>query len=159
MRAIFCAIVAILAGCAAAPGQPGPTHALETIRFEATACDGRCPVFVVEARSDGSGTFDGRSNTAVIGKRDFALTPAQFAEYRRRLEPYRPSGERLLDAAHCPEPAAPGFHTVDVRWSGPGRLDRLVLYFGCATVWNADFVDAVLEAPEALGITRMVRGD
>jgi hypothetical protein len=159
MRAIFCAIAAIFAGCATARPQVAASQALETIRFEVTACDGRCPAFVVEARSDGSAWFEGRSNTAVIGRRDFTLTQEQFAEYRRRLESNRPSGERLLDAEHCPEPAAPGFHSVDVRWSGPGRSDRLLLYFGCETVWNADFVDAVLEAPEALGITHWVRGD
>ena len=159
MRAVFCVITAIFAGCASAQPQVGAIQPLETIRFEATACDGHCPAFVVEARSDGSATFEGRSNTAVIGRRDFILTPEQFAEYRRRLEPNRPSGERLLDAEHCPEPAAPGFHTIEVRWSGPGRSDRLLLYFGCGTVWNADWVDGVLESPEVLGITHWVRGD
>lgn len=156
-RALLWAISASLAAAGAAQTRPGAP--LETIRFESTACDGRCPAFVVEARSDGSATFEGRSNTAIIGRRDFTLTPAQFADYRQRLAPYRPAGERLLDSAHCPEPAASGFHTVDVRWTGPGRSDRLVLYFGCEMVWNAEFVDAVLEAPEALGITRWVRGD
>ena len=159
MRAIFCAIALSFAACATARSQHPTSRAVETIRLEATACDGRCPAFVVEVRSDGSGTFEGRSHTAVIGKRNFTLTPAQYADYRARLEPYRPSGERLLDAAHCPEPAAPGFHTIEVRWSGPGRSDRLALYFGCGTVWNAKWIDGLLEAPEVLGITHWVRGD
>ncbi len=132
---------------------------VETIRYETTGCDGRCPVMVVEARSDGTASFEGRAHTAVIGTRDFTITAAQFADYRRRLEPHRPVGERLLDAANCPEPAAIDYPSIEVRWTGHGRADRLLLYLGCEIVWNSKFVDEVGLAPEALGITHWVRGD
>ena len=134
-------------------------EAVETIRYETTGCDGRCPVMVVEVHSDGTGTFEGKAHTAVIGKRDFAITPAQYAEYRQRLEPHRPVGERLLDAANCPEPAAINYPSIEVRWTGGDRADRLLLYLGCEMVWNSKFVDEVGLAPEVLGITHWVRGD
>ena len=132
---------------------------VETIRYETTGCDGRCPVMVVEVRSDGRGTFEGKEHTAVIGRRDFTVSRAQYAEYRQKLEPNRPVGERLLDAANCPEPAALDYPSIEVRWTGPGRADRLLLYLGCEMVWNSKLVDEVGLAPEALGITQWVRGD
>ena len=132
---------------------------VETIHYETTGCDGRCPVMVVEVRSDGKGRFEGRAHTAVIGKRDFTVTPAQYAAYRQRLEKHRPAGERLLDAANCPEPAAIDYPSIEVRWTGNGRADRLLLYLGCEMVWNSKFVDEVGLAPEVLGITHWVRGD
>ena len=132
---------------------------VETIRSETTGCDGRCPVMVVVVGSDGKGRFEGKAFTAVIGRRDFTVTPEQFAEYRKRLELHRPLGERLFDAANCPTPAAPNFPSLEVRWSGQGRSDRLLLDFGCETVWNAKWIDDVLLAPEVLGITHWVRGD
>ena len=132
---------------------------VETIRYETTGCDGRCPVMTVEVRSDGRGTFEGKAHTAVIGKREFTVTAAQYAEYRRRLEPNRPVGDRLLDAANCPEPAAPDYPSIEVRWTGGGRADRLLLYLGCEMVWNSKLVDEVGLAPEVLGITHWVRGD
>ena len=133
--------------------------ALETIRYETTGCDGRCPVMVVVVRSDGTATFEGKAYTAVIGRREFTVTREQFAEFRKRLEPHRPVGERLLDAAHCPEPAAINYPSIEVRWTGQGRDDRLLLYLGCEMVWNSKFVDEVGLAPEVLGITQWVRGD
>ena len=131
----------------------------ETIRYETTGCDGRCPVMVVEVGSDGKGTFEGKAYTAVIGRREFTVTARQFADYRKRLEPHRPIGERLLDAANCPEPAAIDYPSIEVRWTGAGRADRLLLYLGCEMVWNSKFVDEVGLAPEVLGITHWVRGD
>jgi hypothetical protein len=132
---------------------------VETITYETTGCDGRCPVMVVEVRSDGTGTFEGKAHTAVIGKRDFTVTASQYVEYRQRLEPHRPEGERLLDAANCPEPAAIDYPSIEVRWTDAGRSDRLLLYLGCEMVWNSKFVDEVGLAPEVLGITHWVRGD
>jgi hypothetical protein len=114
----------------------GADVAVETIRYETTGCDGRCPVMVIEVRSDGKATFEGKAHTAVIGRRDFTVTAAQYAEYRQRLEPNRPVGERLLDAESCPEPAALNYPSIEVRWTGPGRSDRLLLYLGCEMVWN-----------------------
>ena len=149
MHVLLVAIAAALA----------PDTAVETIRFETTGCDGRCPVMVVEVRSDGSASFEGKAHTAVIGKRDFTVTPAQYADYLQRLAPHRPVGERLLDAAHCPEPAAIDYPSIEVRWTGAGRADRLLLYLGCEMVWNSKFVDEVGLAPEALNITHWVRGD
>jgi hypothetical protein len=113
----------------------------------------------VEVRSDGKAMFEGRAHTAVVGRRDFTVTPAQFADYRRRLAPYRPNGERLLDGAHCPGPVATDMPSIDVRWSGAGRADRLVLYLGCDPQKNSELFDAVGRAPEVLGITAWVRGD
>lgn len=161
MRALFCATVAVLIpACAAAhPPAPAPAASLETIRFEATRCNGRCPVFVIEARSDGAARFEGIDHTAARGIRDFTITPQQFADYQARLAPNRPVGERLLDKANCPTEAATDMPSIDVRWSGAGRDDRLLLYIGCEPERNADLFEAVGRAPEALGITAWVRGE
>ena len=147
-----------LAGCAAGTRHQ-PAAPLETIRYELTPCEGNCPAVVVEVRSDGKGTFDGLRDTAVLGRREFTVTPAQFAAYRARLAPYRPTGERRLEGTICGDNYMVDLPAIDVRWTGAGRDDRLFIDLGCDPESHEDMVEIVGNAPELLGITHWVRGN
>ena len=150
MRRIGIIASALLAGCAAAP--PPPTAGtVETIRYETGPCFGMCPVYVLTARSDGTATFEGKRDTAVQGTRDFAITPAQYANFRSRLQPYRPTGERRLTAGEeCNGRVATDLPSVDITWTAKGPQSRLIAYYGCDMEGNAVMFEALRRAPEAL---------
>lgn len=158
----LCLIAALLvAGCSPAPPARPPlvTGANESIRFATGPCFGRCPVFTIEVWSDGRASFSGERFTAVEGRRDFTVTPAQYADYARRLAPYRPRGERRLSGAVCGENYEPDMPWIDVQWIGKDPPDRLHIDIGCDPQANEAMIEAVGRAPEVLGITAWVRGD
>ena len=159
MRAALFAIAAVLLTGCAGQTRPNVVQPLETIRYELTPCEGNCPAVVVEVRSDGKATFDGLRDTAVLGRREFTITTAQFAAYRDRLAPYRPRGERRLEGAICGEKYMPDLPAIDVRWTGGGRDDRLFIDLGCDPDSYEEMVEIVGNAPEILNITHWVRGD
>ena len=148
------AALTMLTGCVTA-GRPGVAQAVETIRYQTSPCFGACPVYAVTVSSDGAGTFEGKRFTAIAGERRFTLTPAQFADFRQRLLPYRPAeGERNI----APGAAACGATMTDqasatVKWSGGSTAPaQLSLYYGCTAPALAAMKTALRAAPEALPI-------
>ena len=152
MRRIGLVPLVLMAGCAAAPpSYPPPTAgSVETIRYETGPCFGMCPVYVLTVRSDGTGTFEGRQHTAVEGVRDFTVSPAQFAEFRARLAPYRPVGERRIAEQNCGRMVAPDLPSVEITWTAKGPQSRLYVYYGCDMERNAAMFEALRRAPEAI---------
>jgi len=152
------AALATLAGCTTTDAAE-PSQAAETIRYETSPCFGTCPVYVVTASSDGHGTFEGKRFTAVIGERQFALTPRQFADFRKRLQAYRPAeGERRVAPGETE--CGPGMTDqpgVTVGWSGGNAAPaRLSLYYGCMAHRLAAMKTALRTAPDALPIGPMI---
>jgi hypothetical protein len=152
------AALALLAGCATT-GTAEPPHAAETIRYETGPCFGACPVYAVTVSSDGTGTFEGKRFTAATGEQAFTLTPAQFADFRARLQPYRPAaGERRVASG---EPDCGSTITdqpsVSVSWEGGGTPPAsLSLYYGCTAPALAAMKAALRSAREALPIAVMI---
>jgi hypothetical protein len=152
------AALATLAGCTTT-GAAEPPQAAETIRYETGPCFGACPVYAVMVSSDSIGTFEGKRFTAVTGEQSFTLTPAQFADFRARLQPYRPTaGERRIVSG---EPDCGSMITdqasASVSWQG-GSVPpaSLSLYYGCAAPALAAMNAALRSAPEALPIAAMI---
>lgn len=154
MRRVAGLIFALLGACAAGPQtRPSPPTAgtVEAIRYETGPCFGACPVYALTARSDGTGTFEGKQHTAVQGTRDFAITPAQYADFRSRLDPYRPVGERRLSTGEeCNDRVATDMPSVEISWTAKGPRSRLYVYYGCDMERNAAMFEALRRAPEAL---------
>jgi len=157
-------VLAMLAvgGCAIrrdvgpAPGGPVAIER-ETIRYETAPCFGTCPVYAVTVQPDGHGTFEGQRFTAVIGVREFRITPDQYRRFAAALQPYRPAqGERLI------QPGQPGcgnaptdMPSVDVRWSElSGASQHLNLYYGCGEA--GAMREALRAAPDLLPIGDLV---
>ena len=159
MRMAFALVLAALAGCAVPPQAYPPPSAgmVETITYETGPCFGACPVYTLTVRSDGTGIFEGRRFTGVEGTRPLTFTPAQYAEFRRRLEPYRPVGERRLTAGpECNGRVATDMPSVEVTWTAKGPGSRLYAYFGCDMEGNATMFEALRRAPEALAIGPLI---
>ncbi|NWO68033.1 DUF6438 domain-containing protein, partial [Escherichia coli] len=67
----------------------------DSIRYETGACFGRCPIYAVTVRPDGSGVFEGKRFTAVTGERAFKLSRAQYDAFAAKLAPYRPESGQV----------------------------------------------------------------
>lgn len=152
------AALALLAGCATT-GTAEPPQAAETIHYETGPCFGACPVYAVTVSSDGTGTFEGKRFTAATGEQAFTLTPAQFADFRERLAPYRPaegehriaSGDPDCGAMMTDQPSAA------VTWSGGDAPPAsLSLYYGCTAPELGAMKAALRSALEALPIAAYV---
>jgi hypothetical protein len=154
MRRIGITPFMLLGSCSMAPdgvGPPPTAGTVETIRYETGRCFGTCPVFVLTARSDGTATFEGKQFTAVQGVRDLSITPAQYAEFRNRLQPYRPPGERRLSMdAECNGRVATDMPSVDVTWTAKGPQAHLYVNYGCDMERNAAMFEALRQAPDAI---------
>ena len=155
--AALCASAALLgvAGCAT-PGTP--RGATETIRYATTACHGFCPVYTVTVSSDGAGIFQGEEHVAATGQHRFTVTPAQFLAFKRRLAPYRPTGEAIFQPEQplC-GPAATDLSSVDIRWEQPGATaSHLDFYYGCGGEPARAMREGLRTAPEALPIAGFI---
>lgn len=147
-----------LAGCARAdrPVPPSGPVAIEgdSIRYEASACFGTCPIYQVTLRPDGTGVFNGVRFTAVSGERAFKFSRAEYDAFAAKLAPYRPeSGTKLYtpaDKKNCAQ-AATDLPGVEITWTRAiGDSQKLSYYFGCDMDKNQDMAEAVGSAPEAV---------
>lgn len=125
----------------------------DSITYETGPCYGRCPIYAVTVRSDGTGRFEGHNFTAVRGVRNFRLTPGQYRAFAAHLAPYRPRGVMEITYNHprCRTPAT-DLPSAAVSWRGGRRQDRLSFYYGCLDPGNAALARALRSAPELLPI-------
>jgi hypothetical protein len=152
-----------LAGCVKPSGGPGPSVPMPTendsIRYETSACYGRCPVYAVTLRPDGTGVFEGKRFTAVTGTKAFTLSRAQYDAFAAKLAPWRPEqGEvRYAPGEKNCGPAATDMPSVDVVWTrAVGDSQRLYFYYGCRAEQNRALGQALGEATEVLPIQELI---
>jgi hypothetical protein len=152
----------VLAGCVRdgrgdLPPAPMPIEA-DSITYETSPCFGRCPQYAMTVRPDGSGTFNGIRFTAVTGERAFKATPAQYAAFAAKLQPYRPASGEVryeMGSANCGN-APTDMPSVDVRWTRAiGDSQALHFYYGCRGS-NAAMADALGHASELLPIQNLI---
>ncbi|RYY27177.1 MAG: hypothetical protein EOP62_08475 [Sphingomonadales bacterium] len=156
-----------LAGCARDPAPtlpPAPPIAIEgdSIRYETSPCYGRCPVYAVTVRPDGTGIFEGKKFTAVEGTRAFELSAAEYKAFADKLQPYRPeTGTRRIAPGEisCGQ-AATDLPSVEVTWTRAiGDSQGLYYYFGCrgdGGTRNHGLADALGAAAEELPIEELI---
>ncbi|MBO9715027.1 MAG: hypothetical protein J7495_19110 [Sphingomonas sp.] len=157
------ALAPMLAGCAGGggngPGRPIPIEG-DSISYETGPCFGRCPVYAVTVRPDGSGVFTGKRFTAVTGEREFRLTPDQYRAFAAKLAPWRPaSGEKRYSPGEpgC-EHAATDLPSVDITWTRAiGDSQHLYYYYGCRIGdGERPIADALGQAPDLLPIEALI---
>lgn len=150
-----------LAGCVKPNGGPGRPVPIEgdSIRYETGACFGRCPIYAVTVRPDGTGMFEGKRFTAVTGEKAFKLSSAQYNAFAAKLAPYRPASGQVRYAPgekNC-EPAATDMPSVDVTWTRAiGDSQGLYFYYGCLAEKNRALGQALGDAVEALPIQALI---
>ena len=148
--------VMVVATAAVMGGGAGATGGVQTISYRTGACFGTCSVYKVTVSSDGRGVFEGERFTAVTGRRTFRVTPAQWREFRTRLQALHGHGTVELTGAPPCEAMATDMPTVEVVWSGAWRPHTLRANYGCR-VEKQQWMSAHLRrAPEALPIGRFV---
>lgn len=154
MKKILLIAAAFLAAPAAA--RPAPHAAPESITFQAGACFGRCPIYNVTVRSDGTGTFEGVNFTAVRGSRDFRLTARQYLAFARHLAPIRPArGSIDYNGNRC-RTMATDMDSATVTWSDRRGTQRLHLYYGCDLERNRALARRLRTAPNLLPIGNFI---
>lgn len=164
MRWMIVGVAALaLAGCTKTGEAPRPIPIEgDSITYETGPCFGRCPVWSVTIRPDGSGVFTGKNFTAVKGERSFKLTPADYKAFAARLQPYRPeSGERRYSHGEkgC-EQAATDLPSVNIRWTRAiGDSQGLYYYYGCNPQANSAIADALGGAPDLLPVLEAMIGE
>lgn len=166
MKIIALGLLPILGGCVMAVGNTTTETApvaieRETISYETSPCFGTCPVYRVTVQPDGTGVFEGRRFTKVVGTRDFKATPGQYRAFAAKLQPYRPQqGERLV------QPGQPGcdnaptdMPSVDVRWNElSGASQHLSFYYGCR-MRDQRMNEALRSAPNELPIREYIEAN
>nr|WP_294811546.1 DUF6438 domain-containing protein [uncultured Sphingomonas sp.] len=155
------AVVALaLAGCipaARAPQGPMPIEG-DTITYETGPCFGRCPVYAVTVRPDGTGVFEGKRFTAVTGERSFTLSRAQYDAFAARVAPYRPASGEVRYAHGEPNcvSAPTDMPSIDIRWTRAiGDSQGLYFYLGCRR-GNEAVAEALGGAVELLPIEALI---
>lgn len=126
-------VLVALAGCTTIP-EAGEAAAGEVaaIRFTTSPCFGFCPDFTVQVPQEGLAGYEGRRFVAVKGFHDFAVSQAEFAAFRKRLEPFRPEQSVRYDYEHCDGPVATDSPSVAVTWTMVGGEEvTLDWYMGC----------------------------
>ena len=126
-------VLVALAGCTTIP-EAGEAAAGEVaaIRFTTSPCFGFCPDFTVQVPQEGLAGYEGRRFVAVKGFHDFAVSQAEFAAFRERLEPFRPEQSVRYDYEHCDGPVATDSPSVAVTWTMVGGEEvTLDWYMGC----------------------------
>jgi hypothetical protein len=149
----------LLAGCAAhsRPQDAVPIEG-DSITLETEPCYGRCPVYAVTVRPDGTGMFEGKQHTAVTGERAFTLSRAQYDAFAARLAPYRPASGEVryeMGSANCGT-APTDMPSTEVRWTrAAGDSQKLHFYHGCRRD-NAALAEALGGAAALLPIQAMI---
>lgn len=149
MKLIAIAVLGLLASPAAA--QPSRPVILNSISYQAGPCMGGCPIYKVEVRSDGTGTFEGVNFTAVTGVREFRITPDQYRAFARHLAPVRPRGIVSYNGENCREMVTDA-SSVDVTWADRRGAAGLHFYYGCDPGRNRSMARRLAAAPGLLPI-------
>ena len=149
-----------LAGCIPASRPPAAPMPIEgdSISYETGPCFGRCPVYSVTVRPDGTGVFEGKRFTAMTGTRSFTLSRAEYDAFAARLAPYRPaSGDVRYSHGEPNCPSAPtDMPSIDVRWTRAiGDSQGLHFYLGCRR-GNEAVAEALGSAVELLPVHDLI---
>jgi hypothetical protein len=145
---------AALSGCAATPA-PGAA-AIERISFQPAPgpfC-GRCENTQFTVGADGevqieTGYWAGRYRDWRRQRTVKHVTAEQFAEFKRRLAPYKPTQDLLQGEVGCRNYITDNGGAI-VEWSDSAERRKRVFDFGCLD--DRAMNDAVRGAPSALGL-------
>ena len=157
-------VMLALSACAHTAVKPRTPVAIEadSITYETGPCFGRCPVYSVTVRPDGSGVFNGIRFTAVTGERKFQLSKAQYDAFAAQLAPYRPaSGEvRYSHGEPNCQQAVTDMPSVDIRWTRAiGDSQSLYYNFGCNMEQNRAMAQALGNATDAIPALEALIGE
>ena len=154
IRMAAAATAALLAGSPALSSEPDSP--VETITYETGPCFGACPVYRLTVLSTGTGTFEGRRNTAVTGLRSFRVTPEQYRAFERQLAAARPSSGSARYVGDACQNQATDLPSVQVGWHSRLGHQQLDFSYGCDMDRNRALAERLRSAPDLLPIAAFV---
>jgi hypothetical protein len=157
MKKIAILLAAAMALPVASAAQPRPGTPVETIIFETGPCFGTCPVYRVVVNSNGTGSFEGRHHTTVIGTRPFRLRAGQYQAFARHLAPLRPARGTIRYAGDRCRIAATDLPSAEVTWRSRRGTQGLYFYYGCDMQRNRAIAARLSAAPGLLPIRAFIR--
>lgn len=136
-----------------------PTTPLAEIIYTTEPCYGTCPVYSVTVSNRGMpGVFEGVRHTAVTGRREFPLQPADFNRFSVALADARAADPRAYESngANCKLMVtdAPSV-TVTFR-EGTAAPRTFRYYYGCRDPQNAKLAESLRRAPTLLPIVALI---
>ena len=145
----------IVTGCVH-PAVAPPGGEMITYENHPGFCMGACPTFRIEINSGGIGVlreYDGHGELSAI--RRVRLPADRYQAFASQLAPYRPVGEsRFADTPPC-DSMATDLSNIFVEWRGDGRHDSLLYNVGCLTSRGKAMTQALMQAPKALGFSKL----
>ena len=143
--------------CATTASGGPPGRRVQSISYETGPCFGACPVYTLTVGADGSGTFEGRSYTPVIGRRTFRVTPRQYRDFVRLLEPLRPSRGTVRYEGESCRMLATDLPSTHVKWrAADGSEQELHFSHGCDMERNRRIEERLDNALEALPVSELI---
>jgi hypothetical protein len=121
-----------------------PSFARESITVSRhpwyAVCAGVCPDYEIIVSADGRVIVKQRGT-----EERFLVSRAEAAEFRAKLQPFRPVGERRdpLVCAHENAPLVMKVREIEIRWSGSNNPSRL---FACDNPASAGLKEALRQA-------------
>ena len=145
-------ILAGIAALAPAAALQARSAAPESITYERGPCFGRCPVYTVTVRADGTATFEGINFTTVRGTRHFRVTPRQWRVFATHLSRIRPARGSIDYSGERCRSTATDMPSATVTWAGWRGTQRLHFYYGCDMERNRGLGQRLDAAPGLLPI-------
>jgi len=145
----------IVTGCVHPVAVP-PGGEMITYQNRPGFCMGACPTFRIEITSGGTGLlreYDGHG--ALTSIRRIRLPLDRYQAFARQLAPYRPVGESQFDATPPCVSMTSDLSDIAVEWRSDGRHDMLLYNVGCVTSQGTEMSEALMQAPRALGFSKL----
>lgn len=157
MKILLVLAPAVLTACTSTPLADGSTPPAQ-ITYTAGACYGPCPAYIVTVREEGTGTWNGGTNVAVKGERQFHLSDAQYRAFATKLVPYRKDGtHEVIEGSQQCGIAATDHPTTAITWvDADGKQDKLVYYHGCHSPENRQMSEDLSAAAKELPLDEMI---
>jgi len=161
LRRLLPFVVLALPSCAYLSPPPtssaSPDGLLITLENQPGPFCGRCDNVKIIASSDGRvwiehGYWAGNYSDWTVERSLHRVPLTAFAQFRDRLNPFRPTGTLSLnDKPECVELAS-DFDGAEVQWRDATGNSRLILDFSCDPEARRAMANAIREAPILLGI-------
>jgi hypothetical protein len=154
--------IATLVGCSHSSTSPAPhaTAPIEAVTMHRSACHGRCPVYTVTVKFDGSVIFQGLEHVKVVGDSNQQISTAHVAELAKAIDDlgywtWKNQYQSEEDGCAAVATDHPG---VDIEVRRGGVTKRVSYYYGCKGLPVAGQIDRLAKTIDDVAGTAVLIG-
>jgi hypothetical protein len=142
------------------PAAPPAADTIDAITMHRSACHGRCPVYSVTVKSDGTVLFHGLEHVKAVGDSTQHIPVARVAELAKAIDDlgyWTWKNQYLSEEDGCAAVATdhPG---VDIEVRRGGVTKRVSYYYGCKGLPVADQIDRLSKTIDDIAGTAALIG-